>query len=72
MALKMIIAENSLDKSDDVVPMEYEERTCADILSTAMLKPNSDDAKKFWNQNTPKNFSVQNGYQYTIGKNFPF
>lgn len=66
-ALKEQIAKNSLDHKDDVMPLEYEQRSCADILSAAMLSPTSDDAKKFWNKDTHQNYVVESGYQYTIG-----
>lgn len=66
-ALKEHIAKNSLDHKDDVMPLTYEQRSCADILSVAMLSPTSDDAKKFWNKDSCKNYVVESGYQYTIG-----
>ena len=34
-ALKEQIAKNSLDHKDDVMPLTYEQRSCADILSAA-------------------------------------
>ena len=53
--LKRMLAENSLDHKDDVLPINYNARSCIDILQTALLSPTSDDAKRFWNKDTEKN-----------------
>ena len=70
-ALKRKIAENSLDSKGGVLPISYVTRSCADILSTALLSPTSDDAAKFWNKDSEEHYIVQSGYQYSIGKMFP-
>ena len=71
-ALKQTLSKNSLDEKPDLMPLNYQQRSCADILSAVMLTPNSDDAHKFWNKDTPNNQIVESGYQYQIGERFPF
>ena len=43
-ALKRKLAENTLDSKDGVIPLNFNTRSCADILSAALLQPRSDDA----------------------------
>jgi hypothetical protein len=57
-------------------PISYENLINLDTVTTAITSPHSENGKRFWTALNMKNkgFSKDNisGYQYNIGKRFPY
>ena len=61
---------------DDLVPIGYETKNIKDAITDIILLPNSDETKQFWqevnNYKLGQTKDTKVGYQYLIGRNFPF
>ena len=61
---------------DDMVPIGYDSKNIKDAITDIILLPNSDETKQFWqeinNYKLGQTKDTKVGYQYLIGRNFPF
>lgn len=67
--------KNSLKKeSDDMVPIFYEYKSPAEMMTNAIMSPNGAEGKQWWselrNYTKGQTSEKKNGYQYDLG-DFP-